>query len=443
MTTAIKIDGNFVYPIDFESILTYTYCKNQTRIKSNHDFIGNDPISPLDQTCLPHGEEVTAVKGSRSGLLCLTLVLLVYWLTPSLNYAYTPKEIYQKAGPGVVFIFASKSSSKGSGGTGSIITKDGLIITNAHLFSQKNSDELLSDISVFLKPNRVTGNHKADLAKGYRGKVVAYDLPLDLALVKIVNPDKFLTTVAFADSEVVDIGDQVYAIGHPEQGGLWSLTTGVISARWRDYGGVAGKHLFQTDASINRGNSGGPLLDEQGLMIGINSMIARKAADGLTITDVNFSIRSNVAIEWLNKNGYRISAVEPVKTEPQIPPEAVTDALEEKPKTKKQKEIVTTEPEPIEEDQEKIASVPTVPQKKKTVVTQQQTEKKKESTSSTPKQKKQPEKKEISQAPKQGKILTQKKPYHMENLLEDMREMEDLMDEMKDMIDDFKERRKK
>ena len=53
--------------------------------------------------------------------------------------AYTPKQIYQKAGPGVVFIFASKGSSKGSGGTGSIISPDGLIITNAHLFTQKDS----------------------------------------------------------------------------------------------------------------------------------------------------------------------------------------------------------------------------------------------------------------------------------------------------------------
>ena len=240
------------------------------------------------------------MKSQNSFVIPFLIFVFFCSLAISSAYAYTPKQIYQKAGPGVVFVFASKGSSKGSGGTGSIISPEGLVITNAHIFTQKDSPELLSDISIFLKPVRVTGDHKTDLANGYKGKIIAIDLPLDLALVKIINPDRPLTTVPFADSEIVEIGDQVYAIGHPEQGGLWSLTAGVISAHWRNYGGVSGKHLFQTDASINRGNSGGPLLDQQGTMIGINSMIARKAADGLTITAVNFSIRSKVAIDWLN-----------------------------------------------------------------------------------------------------------------------------------------------
>jgi serine protease Do len=371
--------------------------------------------------------------------------------------AYTPKQIYQKAGPGVVFIFASKGSSKGSGGTGSIISKDGYIITNAHLFAKKDSPELLSDISIFLKPQRVTGDHKTDLAKGYKGKIIAYDIPLDLALIKIVNPDRMLTTVSFADSEMVDIGDQVYAIGHPEQGGLWSLTTGVISARWRNYGGVSGKHLFQTDASINRGNSGGPLLDKMGTMVGINSMIARKAADGLTITDVNFSIRSKVAIDWLNKKGYRISAVRheiPATQEPQK--EAVVTPQ------KPEKKVAAPPPEPKKEvvmapkQPEKKVETPQQPpkeMKKQDVIATQQPPPEKESPATTlpspkeekplPQKKSPPPKNLTAEPPKQGKILTEKKPYRMDELLEGMREMEDLMDEMKDMIDDFRERRKK
>ncbi len=102
-----------------------------------------------------------------------------------------------------------------------------------------------------------------------------------------------LAWIEFADSERVVVGDQVYVIGHPEQGGLWSLTSGVISAYRQDHGSVPGKNLFQTDASINRGNSGGPLLDDNGNMVGINALIARKAPDGLTITDVNYSIMIN------------------------------------------------------------------------------------------------------------------------------------------------------
>lgn len=368
-------------------------------------------------------------------------LLLIASLITGLSFiqpvqAYTPKEIYQKAGPGVVFIFASKGSSKGSGGTGSIITSDGLVITNAHLFTKKDSTELLSDITVFLKPKRVTGDHKADLAKGYRGKILAYDLPLDLALVKILDPDRKFTTVPFADSEMVDIGEQVYAIGHPEQGGLWSLTTGVISARWKNYGGISGKHLFQTDASINRGNSGGPLLDDRAAMIGINSMIARKAADGLTITDVNFSIRTQVALDWLNRKGYPISLA---KTAPPKPAVEEPKAPEPEPPKKVEK------PKQLEQKEKIVPPAVTKPAQKQPVLSQEQPKKETAPVVVPPKKKEPltPKKKPLPQKPKQGKILTEKKPYRMDSLLEGMREMEDLMDEMKDMIDDFRERRKK
>ena len=374
-------------------------------------------------------------------LLIFTLFVGCFYVAPSL--AYSPKQIYQKAGPGVVFIFASQGSRKGSGGTGSIISRDGLVITNAHIFKQKDSTKLLTEISVFLKPDRVTGNHKTDLAQGYKGKILAYDIPLDLALVKIVGANSPLPTVAFADSEIVDIGEQVYAIGHPEQGGLWSLTTGVISAYWSDYGGVAGKDMFQTDASINRGNSGGPLLDDGGDMIGINSMIARKAADGLTITDVNFSIRSSVAISWLDDKGYRFATV---KKEPVSSPEPADTA----PAITEKKAVETIETPKVPE--EKAAEPPKKPAadaKQAETVSEDAMDKAEEShdvmAEETPEPslgKDEPPNDMIAQKPKTGKILTEKKPYRMDDLLEGMREMEDMMDEMKDMMDDFKKRRK-
>lgn len=400
------------------------------------------------------------------------LVISAGWFDSTTSLAYSPKQIYQKAGPGVVFIFASKGGSKGSGGTGSIISKDGLVITNAHIFKQNDSTQLLTDISVFLKPPRVTGNHKTDLAKGFKGKILAYDIPLDLALVKIIGVNAPLTTVNFADSEMVAIGEQVFAIGHPEQGGLWSLTTGVISAYWSDYGGVTGKNLFQTDASINRGNSGGPLLDNYGDMIGINSMIARKAADGLTITDVNFSIRSSVALDWLGKNGYRFSVVQARSEDAAEKPEALPVAPEK----------VTAAPEKVTVAPEKVTAAPAEPEKKtagipkKAPATPEQEtnaagspQKEPQETSELLKddkpapspKKSEPEKVEptppvkkkppapkdpsedmIAQKPDREKILTEKKPYRMDDLLEGMREMEDMMEEMKDMMDDFKKRRK-
>ena len=100
----------------------------------------------------------------------------------------------------------------------------------------------------------------------------------------------------------VSVGDPVVAIGHPEQGGLWTLTTGTISTQIQNFDRIKGKNVFQTEASFNRGNSGGPLIDQSGNMVGINTMIARKAKDGMAITAVNFSLKSQVAMDWLRAN---------------------------------------------------------------------------------------------------------------------------------------------
>jgi serine protease Do len=332
----------------------------------------------------------------------ISILMVSVWAVYTNALALTPKQIYQNVSPGVVFIFASEGHGKGNGGTGSIISEDGLVITNAHIFTKKDSSKPISNIWVFLKPERVTGNHRADLIRRYRGELVVYDRQLDLALVKISNIDTPLSEVQFGDSDRVAVGDQAYAIGHPEQGGLWSLTTGVISAHRSDYGGVPGKNLFQTEASINRGNSGGPLLDEGGVMIGVNSMIARKAEDGLAITDVNFSIKSNVALKWLNREGYRFAAVEaipsqagekPVKAGPRTPKEPAPPREVQKPK----------EPAPPREVQ---APEPRAPKEGK-----------------------------------QGKILTEKNPFNMDELIAGMQEMEDLMEEMRGKIREFKRRR--
>ncbi len=310
--------------------------------------------------------------------------MICFWILDPYAFALTPKEIYQRVSPGVVFILASEGNRAGSAGTGSIIREDGLVITNAHIFTRKDSSRLVSNIWVFLRPEKVTGSHKKDLARRYKGEIVAYDLKLDLALVKIIKVDVPLAQVGFGDSEKIVVGDQAYAIGHPEQGGLWSLTTGVISAQRSDYAGVKGKNLFQTEASINRGNSGGPLLDEQGAMIGINSLIARKADDGLAITAVNFAIKSRVALRWLNRVGYRFASVKAP------PPEIGREPIKEEPQ--RVKEPVRPKPKPIKEEEK-------------------------------------------------GKILTEKNPFNMDELISDMQEMEDMMEDMKGKIKKFKKRR--
>jgi serine protease Do len=400
------------------------------------------------------------VKRIRIRLSASIIGLQVFCLIAGIaaSSAATPKEIYRQAGPAVVFILAADSSKTGSVGTGSIIREDGLVITNAHVFVRSGSSRLKKEVSVYLKPKRVTGNHKTDLSNRYRGKILAYDIPLDLALLQIEGIDRPLSRIEFADSADVVVGDQVYAIGHPEQGGLWSLTTGVISAFRQNYGGVPGKNLFQTDASINRGNSGGPLLDTRGNMVGINSLIARKAADGLTITDVNYSIMSSVALNWLAGLGYRFEILRtaatapvtqetgstadqpPVKTEPTPPKEAAPappestvepaapkppEAAESAPSAEGSMEKETPAPQPPSPTSEK----PAAPESSPKTAPQAPTIHRSPPAGAKP-----------DEAPGRGNILTQKKPYEMSKLLQEMQEMEDMMQDMKGKIQRYKNR---
>jgi len=373
-------------------------------------------------------------KSKSSYLLLQTVMAALLLIVSAQAFAFTPREIYQKTGPGVVLILASEGSRMGSVGTGSIIREDGLIITNAHVFIKQGSSKLKPDIAIFLKPDRVTGNHKKDLSQKYKGRMVSYNIPLDLALVKIVDINRPLNRVDFAEAENVVIGDKVYAIGHPEQGGLWSLTTGVISAFRVNYGGVPGKDLFQTDASINRGNSGGPLLDEEGVMVGINSMIARKAPDGLMITDVNYSIRSNVAIKWLNSLGYHFTAKkqtvavasEPVK-EKAVQPKETTPAPKAEPVKEKPRKETMAKPEPVKEKSVQPKPKSVQPVKPKEIPVQPE-----------PKAVQPAKPKEKPVKPGIDKILTGIKPYKLTGLLRDMQEMEDMMDDMKGKVRKFK-----
>ena len=125
--------------------------------------------------------------------------------------------------------------------------------------------------------------------------MVAFSQPLDLALLKLDGPPGPFPVLELDDSDRAEIGDRVVAIGHPEQGGLWTLTTGTISAEFENFNATKGKSVFQTETGLNRGNSGGPLLDTYGRMIGVNTAIARVAPDGLPITSISFSLKSNVA----------------------------------------------------------------------------------------------------------------------------------------------------
>ena len=239
-------------------------------------------------------------------LLLRSVIILGLWpgLGLAADHDLSPREIYELDSPAVVMIIGySNSGQRGSGGTGSIIQQDGLVLTNAHVVIEDQTGKPYPRLTIYLKPERVSGDPKADLSRSAKGRVVAYSQPLDLALLKLEGPPGPFPVLELDDSDRIEIGDRVVAIGHPEQGGLWTLTTGTISAQFDNFNATKGKSVFQTEAGLNRGNSGGPLLDTYGRMVGINTAIARLSSDGLPITSISFSLKSNVAKGWLRDQG--------------------------------------------------------------------------------------------------------------------------------------------
>ena len=162
-----------------------------------------------------------------------------------------------------------KSSALGSG---FIIDEKGILITNNHVIQDAE------DIIV-----RVDGD------KEYKAKVIGADPLSDIAVLQIESKEKFIP-VEFGDSDKARIGDWVIAIGNPfGLGG--TVTSGIISARNRSIGLSRYEDYIQTDASINSGNSGGPLFDMKGDVIGINTAILGKGGS----IGIGFSIPSNSA----------------------------------------------------------------------------------------------------------------------------------------------------
>ena len=243
--------------------------------------------------------------------------------------AATPAEVYRKAVSAVVLLVSMEPNSKSrSKGTGSMITNRH-VLTNAHVVLGDNGRPLDKTL-VFYSFENPNDGIEQNFRKGRQAKVSHYSEKLDLALLEVEDPPK-VKSLILGPADGVQIGDPVLAIGHPENGGLWSLTSGRIGARIRNAEGVRGNHIFQTEASLNRGNSGGPLLNEDGQMIGVNTSIARKASDGLAIMGINFAVQSDVAREWLQSVGLRLPKVMVVAANRPTPEKPVATVPETKP----------------------------------------------------------------------------------------------------------------
>jgi len=180
--------------------------------------------------------------------------------------------------PAVVVVKTLRGSSWGIG-SGVIFSSNGFIITNEHVIRDAHV------VRVKILDKNI-----------YAANIIAFDTEHDLALLKIGG--KIFSAAALGDSDKLGVGEEVIAIGSPISEELeHTVTRGIISAKNRKFGS---RSMLQTDVAINQGNSGGPLIDKRGKVVGINTMVIREnMAEGL-----NFAIPSKMVISFMDNFRY-------------------------------------------------------------------------------------------------------------------------------------------
>jgi putative serine protease PepD len=208
-----------------------------------------------------------------------------------LSTALTATQIYQRDSTGVVSIKAITSQGEDEG-TGIVLNEQGLILTNDHVI--EGARNLTVDAS---------GSTK----KTTSATIVGEEANQDLALIRVDPSGLGLTPLRLASSTSVQVGAGVYAIGNP-YGLEETLTRGIVSALGREISAPDGAKItgaIQTDAALNPGNSGGPLIDAQGDVVGVNSQIASDAAQAEGSqpgsTGVGFAISSDTVAAAVKK----------------------------------------------------------------------------------------------------------------------------------------------
>jgi S1-C subfamily serine protease len=213
---------------------------------------------------------------------------------PLTGNGFEPARIYRARSNGVVTIYALFGTQDGSGGTsqgtGFVVSQQGYILTNSHVITtagEGTPDETPDKADTVYVEFR-TGERVS-------AQVVGFDPFDDVGLVKVDPADHPLDPVPLGDSSTVTVGEPVAAIGSPF-GQTTSLSVGVVSATERSIASLTSTFdlvdAIQTDAPINRGNSGGPLFDVRGLVIGINAQIR---SDTGNAEGVGFAVPINSA----------------------------------------------------------------------------------------------------------------------------------------------------
>ena len=200
---------------------------------------------------------------------------------------FDPARIYASRSQGVVTIYSYFADGRQSQGSGFLVSAEGHVLTNSHVVSSAGSGTVVRAASriyvVFADGDRIPGS------------IVGWDLFSDVGLVKVDPRDHAVSPVPLGDSSRVVVGEPVAAIGSPF-GQESSLAVGVVSATERSIDSITSVYdvsgVIQVDAPINHGNSGGPLLDAGGRVIGINAQISSESGNA---EGVGFAIPINAA----------------------------------------------------------------------------------------------------------------------------------------------------
>ena len=206
---------------------------------------------------------------------------------PVLGNGFDPAAIYAARASGVVTIYADLGGTGTSQGSGFVVDDEGTILTNAHVITN------VGESSSIRGADRVY----VEFRDGERvpASIVGYDLFADVGVIRVATDAHRLEPLPLGNSAAVVVGTPVAAIGTPF-GNQSSLAVGVVSATGRSIPSLTSRYsvadAIQTDAPINRGNSGGPLLDPRGRVIGINAQIRSNSGNA---EGVGFAIPINVA----------------------------------------------------------------------------------------------------------------------------------------------------